>query len=118
MEDSGDIKQSIDTALGKFFLACNISFSTSKKHHFIHFIDTLIYYARKNKNFTYKPPSRNTLSKIILPRIYEDIKNEKREILKNTKCVLQVDGWKSSVTNTKLLVFALTNIRTPLTYLT
>ena len=50
--------------------------------------------------------------------MYEDIRKEKLELLKGTKCVIQADGWKNSVTNTKLLVFSLTNMRSPHLFLT
>ena len=58
-----------------------------------------------------------TLSTTILSKIHQEIQEEKREILKNTDCILQTDGWKNKSTNTKLLVFGLNNFRTPFVYL-
>lgn len=116
-EDFGEIKRIIDDALGKFFFSCNISFMTVTKPYFIQFIEQLIHYAAKIPNFSYKPPCRDTLATTILRRIYEETQEEKRELLNDTECVLQVDGWKNSETNKKFLVFSLTNFRVPLLFL-
>ena len=85
---------------------------------FIEFINTLIKYARKSPNFSYKPPSRITLATTLLQRVYAEVQAEKKEILKNTDFVLQADGCKNSVTNTKLMVFSLTNMRSSHLFLT
>ena len=118
MEDEGEIKKMIDKALGKFFFLCNVPFIAVEKRHFLEFVDTLMLNARKRPRFSYKPPCRKTLATTILQQLYEEVQHEKKEILKNTNCVLQVDGWKNSETNKKLLVFSLTNFRLPLLYLT
>ena len=81
-------------------------------------INTLIYYARKNPNFSYKAPSRITLATSLLQKIYAKVQKEKKAILKNSICVLQADGWKNTVTNTKFMVFSLTNLHSTLLFLT
>ena len=117
-EDEEDIKNTIDQCLGAFFFACNVSFTTVEKPYFLHSIATLIHYAQKNPKFSCKPPCRRTLATKILSEIHQQIQDEKKEMLKNTKCVIQGDGWKNSVNNKKYLVFSLSSIRTALLFLT
>ena len=61
-ENAGEIKKIVDKSLAIFFYGCNVSFATAEKPLFIQFIDTLVQFARKDRNFTYKPPCRNTLA--------------------------------------------------------
>ena len=114
--DVGEIRNIIDKSLAKFFFTCNISFLTSEKPYFINFVEVLIRYGHRIPN--YKPPCRTTLSTTLLREIHQEVNEEKKIIINETACALQCDGWKNSVTNKKLLVFCLTNFRTPLIYLT
>ena len=118
VEDVGDIKKKIDRELAKFFFLCNIPFIAVEKSYFHNFIDIIFHYARNHPNFSYKPPCKETLASTLLRKIHEEITIGKKQLVQDTECVLQVDGWKNSETNKKLLVFGLTNFRTPLVYLT
>ncbi|XP_024893627.1 uncharacterized protein LOC112468603 [Temnothorax curvispinosus] len=74
-------KKEIDLALGEFFFGCNIPMNVVKSPRFKRFLQLL--------NSSYLPPTKKSLSKMILDKT------------QGSEGVLICDGWKNSAANTK-----------------
>lgn len=57
----------------------------------------------------YKPPCSQTLTRITVTSVHEDLDKVKKQLLKDTDSVLLIDGWKNKNTNRKLLTCTLRN---------
>ena len=68
----------IDKVLAKFFYMCNIPYEAVENLYFLQFIQSIIHYAPKNPNFTYKPPCKETLATTLLGKIHEEVIHEKK----------------------------------------
>lgn len=94
-------KDDIDRALARFIFGCNIALRVVESIHLKEFISCL--------NSNYVPPSRTTLSKSLLDKVYTETMNDRIQCLKDTESVLLIDGWKNSSANTKNVVCCIYN---------
>lgn len=65
----------------------------------------------RNWDREYKPPSRQTLGSSILNKVHETAVAERLRIFEDFPSVMSVDGWKNKVSNQKLFVCTIKNLR-------
>lgn len=103
-----EIKDILDNKLAKCFSSCSWSFRSVENVYFKDFIETCL--SIEPAKINYRLPTRQTLSKILVPRLHAELNIIKKRLLQNTESVLMVDGWKNKSKKRKFFVMTLRNI--------
>lgn len=98
----------LDKKLVKCFSSCSWSFRSVENVYFQDFIATCLSIHPDKLN--YKTPTRQTLSKILVPQLHAELNECKRRLLENTGSVMLIDGRKNKSNKHKYFVMTLRNI--------
>lgn len=110
------ITQELNEKIGFFWAANGLPFDQVESPYFLDLVETLRS-INPTKLKYYKPPTRQTMSSSVIPRIHKIVDNVKKKLLKDTDSVILCDGWKNKSNNTKQFVFTLRNTKVPQLFL-
>lgn len=74
--------------MGRFIFSANLPFHVAENPEFKSFINFL--------NASFKIPSHDTIGGTIVDKVYKEISEERKDILKEKKVVLLQDGWSTN----------------------
>lgn len=108
--NSSYVRKIVDEKIGLYFAATATPFLQVENEYFLDLIETLRS-IEPTVLTCYKPPTRQTLSSSVFPKIHKKVNEKKKKLLQNTNSIILVDGWKNKSSNVKQLVFTLRSIK-------
>lgn len=103
--------------IGLFIAALGLPFTAVDNDYFTDLLETALR-IDPQKMHRLNPPCRQTISKRILPNIYEHIEVLKKQLLQNYESCMLCDSWKNKSSNKKLMVCTLHTVRVHQLFLT